>query len=136
MRRTLVIMVLGIATSLFGVVGVHPAHAEHIDCAPSLGCLWEQTNFHGQSKAAWDDAIGVCDVAPGLGAHSAFNHTSPHPEQPEVATLGVFEATGCQQNVVASHVAWLPPGVAKADVGFVVRSFCLVTPHTDRCRPA
>ena len=76
------------------------------------------------------------NVTFGLGARSAFNHTSPHAEQPEVATLGVFEATGGRQNVVASHVAWLPPGVAKADVGFVVRSFGLVTPHTDRCRPA
>jgi len=135
MKRTIVIVVLGISASLFGV-GTHPANAARIDCAPSLGCIWEQANFHGDSKAAWDDSIGVCDVAPGIGARSAFNHTSPRPEQPEVATLGVFEATGCHTNLVQSRVAWLNPGVSTADVGFTIRSFCLVTRHTDRCRPA
>jgi hypothetical protein len=86
-------------------------------------------------KAAWDDSIGACDVAPGLGARSAFNHTTPHAEQPEVATLGVFEATGCQTNLAQSHVAWLRPGESTADVGFVIHSFCLATRNTDRCRP-
>jgi hypothetical protein len=135
MRRTLIIMLVGISASLFGV-GVRPANAARVDCAPSLGCLWEQANYHGDSKAAWDDAIGVCDVPPGVGARSAYNHTSPKPEQPEVATLGVFEATGCQTNLVQTHVAWLQPGESTADVGFVVRSFCLVTRNTGHCRPA
>jgi hypothetical protein len=135
MRRTLVIMVLGMSASLFGIVGVHPADAAQVDCAPSLGCIWEQANFHGDLKAAWDDSIGACEVAPGLGARSAYNHTSPKPQQPEVATLGVFEGTGCQTNLAQPHVAWLRPGQSAPEVGFVIRSFCLVTRNTDRCRP-
>jgi hypothetical protein len=134
MRRTLIIVILGMFASLFGV-RVQPANAAQIDCGPSLGCVWEQANFHGDLKAAWDDSIGACDVAPGLGARSAFNHTSPKPEQPEVATLGLFEATGCGKNLVQSRVVWLRPGESTAEVGFVIRSFCLATRNTDRCRP-
>jgi hypothetical protein len=134
MRRTLVIVIVGMFASLFGV-RVQPANAAQIDCAPSLGCIWEQANFHGELKAAWDDSIGACDVAPGLGARSAFNHTSPKPEQPEVAMLGLFEATGCRKNMVQSRVVWLRPGESTADAGFVIRSFCLATRNTDRCRP-
>jgi len=74
-------------------------------------------------------------VAPGLGARSAFNQTSPKPQQPEVATLGLFEATGCRKNLVQSRVVWLRPGESTPDVGFVIRSFCLATRNTDRCRP-
>jgi len=134
MRRTLVIVIVGMFASLIGV-RVQPANAAQIDCRPSLGCVWEQANFQGDLKAAWDDSIGACDVAPGLGARSAFNHTSPKPEQPEVATLGLFEATGCRKNAVQSRVVWLRPGESTADVGFVIRSFCLATRNTDRCRP-